>query len=100
MYVAFYRWRLNQGQEAEFSRLWHEGTLLFRTEQGALGSRLHKAEDGTYFAYAQWPSREAYHAKKHLSPEHRELLQAMQACVGETFPTHLGAVEDDLLIRA
>ena len=99
MYVAVYRWKLKPEMEKAFAELWEKGTLLFRSEQGALGSRLHQADDGTYFAYAQWPSRELYHAKKTLSPQHQDNLARMRECVLESFPVLLGEVSRDLLVH-
>lgn len=99
MYTAFYHWRLVPGREEEFAALWKEGTLLFRTEQNSLGSRLHLADDGTYFAYAQWPSREAFHREKMLSPRHQEILTAMYKCMEKGFPSVLGEVKIDLLVH-
>lgn len=32
---------------------------IYRT-RGSLGSRLHRAEDGTWLGYAQWPTEEAW----------------------------------------
>ena len=48
------------GTEERFIRCWAEMTELIKVECGGLGSRLHRAADGTLFAYAQWPSREAW----------------------------------------
>lgn len=98
MYIAFYRWRLKVGREETFRALWEAGTQLFIDEQHTLGSRLHKADDGTYFAYAQWPSRESYHKNKQLSQEHQETLIKMRDCVEESFPVILGEVQSDFLI--
>lgn len=98
MYVAFYRWRLKPGTEKVFEDHWNRGTLLFRNDHRALGSRLHKADDGTWFAYAQWPSREMYHSKRELSAQHKETLNKMAECVLESFPPILGDVACDLLL--
>ena len=35
-------------------------TEALKRERRALGSRLHRDDDGTWLAYAQWPSREAW----------------------------------------
>lgn len=99
MYVAIYRWKLKPGQEQTFIDHWDAGTGMFVNEQGAWGSRLHLADDGTYFAYAQWPSRELYHAKRTLSPEHQQNLEKMRACVEESQTTILGDVVYDRLIK-
>ena len=56
--AVLYRWRLVPGLEAAFTESWAAVTEALKT-RGGRGSRLHKAEDGTYWAYAQWPSAEA-----------------------------------------
>lgn len=99
MYVAIYRWKLKHGTEEAFAGYWSEGTLLFRSEQRAWGSRLHRGDDGTYFAYAQWPDRELYHSKKNLSPRHTENLTKMRECIEESFPVIMGEVTHDLLLQ-
>lgn len=99
MYVAIYRWKLKPGSEDAFTKHWEAGTWLFRFEQKTLGSRLHRADDGTYFAYAQWPSRESYHAKRALSGTHKENLAKMKECVEEAFPVILGDVSCDRLVQ-
>jgi hypothetical protein len=45
-----------------------------------LGSRLHVAEDGTWVAYAQWPSREAWERVRELEPTrgHRLMREAFE----------------------
>jgi hypothetical protein len=98
MYVALYRWKLKSGMEQAFETYWKEGTLFYRSEQKGLGSRLHQSDDGTFFAYAQWPDRETYHAKRELSHEHKESLMKMKECVVETYTPILGEVSCDLLL--
>jgi heme-degrading monooxygenase HmoA len=100
MYVALYRWKLKPGMEQIFETHWKESTLLYRSEQKGLGSRLHRNDDGTFFAYAQWPNRETYHAKRELSHEHKESLMKMNACIEEIYTQILGEVSCDLLLHS
>lgn len=60
MFAVIYRWQLNPGFESGFEKAWAERTEEIKKEHGALGSRLHKSDDGSYIAYAQWPSRQAW----------------------------------------
>lgn len=57
-FAVLYRWRLVPRSEAAFTESWAAVTEALKA-RGGRGSRLHKAEDGTYWAYAQWPSAEA-----------------------------------------
>jgi hypothetical protein len=55
MFAAIYRWRVIPGLEAQFEEGWRRGTIAISRELGGWGSRLHRAPDGAYIAYAQWP---------------------------------------------
>lgn len=57
MFAVIYRWRVIPGREAQFEAGWRAGTEAIRREFNGWGSRLHKAEDGVFVAYAQWPDR-------------------------------------------
>jgi heme-degrading monooxygenase HmoA len=59
-FVVIYRWRVAVDQEASFVAAWRRLTALIAERRGGLGSRLHRASDGTFVAYAQWPSEEAW----------------------------------------
>ena len=49
MKAAIYRWRVAPEDEEHFKQRWHGGG----------GSRLHRAGNGEWVAYARWPSKEA-----------------------------------------
>ena len=56
-FAVVYRFRVRAGDEDRFRRAWARLTEAIRDERGGLGSRLHRADDGTWVAYAQWPDR-------------------------------------------
>ena len=60
--VVLYRWRVQQGAEAEFIDAWSAVTAYLRERCGSLGSRLHRGGDGLWYGYAQWPSLETRRA--------------------------------------
>ena len=62
MFAVMYRWRLKPGTESEFVAAWADRTRAILETEGGLGSRLHRADDGSIVAYAQWPSRAAWEA--------------------------------------
>ncbi|MDE2292658.1 MAG: hypothetical protein KGL53_11305, partial [Elusimicrobia bacterium] len=62
-----------------------------------LGSRLHRVEDGSWAAYAQWPSKEKWEAGGELSAEAKAARQRMRDCVQEKFPDLYLTVTDDHL---
>lgn len=57
MFAVIYRWRVEEKDEKEFQRRWHEITEEIVAHHGGGGSRLHKAENGDWVAYARWPSK-------------------------------------------
>lgn len=81
MYILIYRWRVHSGREQQFIAAWSRLTALIREREGGLGSRLHLAEDGTYVAYAQWPSRAVWEASKAIAPN--EEVVALRALMRE-----------------
>ena len=71
MYCVSYRFKLlsdNSETRRQFIEVWSGITAFFRDECGALGSRLHHAADGAFYAYAQWPSREVMLASQEIVP--------------------------------
>jgi hypothetical protein len=62
MFAVIYRWRLKPGTESQFASAWAERTRAIMSQEGGLGSRLHRADNGWFVAYAQWPSRKVWEA--------------------------------------
>lgn len=96
-FVVIYRWRLHPGKEQQFIDVWSRNTPLIAERCGGLGSRLHRAEDGTWLAYAQWPDRatwERSYAVPDWDPEGSRLLEE---AVAERFPRTLLEPVADLL---
>ena len=67
MYVAVYAWRVKSGHEDRFREAWRRGTEAITRIYGSFGSRLHRAQDGRFIGYAEWPDeatwRRAFEAK-------------------------------------
>ncbi|TVQ60749.1 MAG: antibiotic biosynthesis monooxygenase [Phycisphaerales bacterium] len=96
--AIIYRWRLKPGKEDQFREAWSRVTRLLMEQHGALGSRLHTANDGLVVAYAQWPSREARDASAALEPVDRRASEAMaDAIASAESPIFLTPVEDHLV---
>ena len=60
MFVVLYRWRIKPDHEEQFRAAWTRATEKITARYGALGSRLHQVDDGSWLAYAQWPDRERW----------------------------------------
>ena len=103
MFAVVYRWRIKPGLEAKFEEGWRRGTLGIRRDLGGWGSRLHRTAEGEYFAYAQWPDAETFHANRaarmpYADPEARALYtEALEGSEVELLV--LGEVVDDLLLQ-
>jgi len=95
MFAVIYRWRVRTGEESQFQQAWELLTREFLARAGSLGSRLHRSSDGTWVAYAQWPSREAWADAKIGSPEGKAAIESLSAVVEERFePILLESVAD------
>jgi quinol monooxygenase YgiN len=97
MFIALYEFQVKPGFENQFEENWSKVTEAIYTTRGSLGSRLHKASDGTYVAYAQWPSEELYKLETPL-PEKASIARGLMkdACV-ELRVLKLMTVQTDLL---
>jgi len=97
MFVAVYRWKLKEGAEQRFREGWRRRTVEIYRECGSLGSRLHRAEDGTWVAYAQWPDRRRWEAARQVAVADTEAPAMMKESIEVSFPEILMEVADDLL---
>jgi quinol monooxygenase YgiN len=97
MFAVLYRWKLKPGHEDSFRAAWSAATEAIRAHYGTSGSRLHRADDGTFVAYAVWPDRAKWeHAQKQpsVSPENGA---TMKACTEEYLGTTPLAIVEDML---
>ena len=101
MFAVIYRWQVVPGLEAQFEQGWSRGTERIAAEFNGWGSRLHKGEGQTYFAYAQWPDRATWEKAlesrmRHSDDEARKMYR--EAFVEGTFETvFAGEIVSDLL---
>jgi len=71
MYCVAYKFTLlsnNSETRRQFIEVWSGLTGFFRESRGALGSRLHYADDGCFYAYAQWPTQAVKEAAGDVVP--------------------------------
>lgn len=94
MFAIIYRWRVEPGKEEQFADAWARVTRSIHRSCGSYGSRLHRAEDGTWVAYARWPDAATREACEHPDAEAERLMSdAAAEFLGATPMT----VTDDLL---
>jgi hypothetical protein len=85
-FVVLYRWRLHPGTEASFIAAWSRVSELLLSDRGSLGSRLHRAADGLWYSYAQWPSAQARQDASALGPVDAQAAETMQHAIAERYP--------------
>lgn len=57
MFAVIYLSYLKPGREGDFQQAWNQIANYFVAKRGALGSCLHKTEDGKWIAYSRWPDK-------------------------------------------
>src|SRR5262245_20246343 len=85
-FAVVYRWKVKAGLEAQCREGWERVTRAIMAGRGGLGSRLHVMDDGTWVAYAQWPSREAWERSRAMESADPEGSKMMQDAQSESFP--------------
>ena len=87
MFAVIYRFKLKPHQEASYQANWHTLVDYFIEKCGAIGSCLHKGEDGLWVAYSRWPDSATRDAawpsgsdiNATFPKEISDIIQAMQA---------------------
>ncbi len=54
--------------EKQCVECWSSVTTFFQENAGALGSGLHKGEDGAFYAYAEWPDKSTFESSQQVVP--------------------------------
>lgn len=57
MFAVIYRSYIKPELEIEYQRLWKQIANYFIKYRGAIGSCLHKTEEGIWLAYSRWPDK-------------------------------------------
>ncbi len=98
-FCVLYRFRVRDGEENDFVSAWAALTHGIREQRGGLGSRLHRDDDGTFVAYAQWPDRATWQRAQELPSVDPDASERMGQTLTEGFAPILLTPEDDLLER-
>ncbi len=57
-FAVIYRGYVKAGMEDSYKKYWNQVASFFIKSRGAIGSCLHKTEEGMWVAYSKWPSKE------------------------------------------
>ncbi len=107
MFAVIYRAFLKPGTELEYQEAWRQVATYFVKYRGALGSCLHKTDDGMWLAYSRWPDKITRDASwpgenapsDSMPNEVKTAIIKIQSCIEETqkFSEICMEVVDDLL---
>ena len=57
MFAVIYQSYIKPALEEEYQKLWKQIADYFIQHRGAMGSCLHKTEEGIWLAYSRWPDK-------------------------------------------
>ena len=98
MFTVIYRWRIKSELEQQFVECWSEITAEYYLKcDGALGSRLHRGNDGLWYAYAQWKTAEDRESAFQNLPN-MTAREKMKETIEESFPEVRLEIMADFLI--
>ena len=90
-HVVIHRYRVNPDKSDDFIAAWSRLAEVNREHSGTLGSRLHLADDGFYYAYSRWPTRAVFEAS-----EERPAQTAARALMSSAIIERLPAIRMDI----
>ena len=108
MFAVIYRAYIKPGLELEYQEAWRQVASYFVKYRGAIGSCLHKTEEGMWLAYSRWPDKKTRDASwpgenapsSILSDEIKEAIIKIQHCIDQErkLPEICMEVMNDLLL--
>ncbi|KTD55559.1 Modification methylase DpnIIA [Legionella santicrucis] len=106
-FAVIYRAFIKPGLEMEYQEAWRKVASYFLQYRGALGSCLHKTNEGMWLAYSRWPDKETRDASwpgdntpsEMLPNEIKKAVITIQECIDQTqkLPEITMEVVNDLL---
>ena len=90
MFAVIYRGFVHSGRENEYQKAWRQVADYFVKHCGALGSSLHKSDQGEWIAYSRWPDQETRDAtwitETDLSEEMKSTIKNLKDCIDREKP--------------
>jgi hypothetical protein len=107
MIAVMYRSYVKSGREEEYQILWKRIATYFVEKRGAIGSCLHKTEEGYWLIYSRWPNSETRDnswpgedAPSDILPDNiKQAILDIKDCVDQNrkFPEICMKIKGDLL---
>ena len=98
MFIVIYRFSVKAKKHDQFKKAWKEMTKLILNYSGSYGSRLHKENDSTFIAYAQWPDEISWKMGFDKLPKQADIFsKQMQNSCDKIETIHKMTVVEDLL---
>lgn len=89
MFAVIYTFIVKKGRDTDFIYSWEGLTRLIYQYENSFGSKLHRASDGKYIAYALWPDKETWeNAGQNLPDEASEFRVLMKESCSEITTDH------------
>lgn len=104
-FAVIYRGFILPGSEKKYQESWHKVATYFIQDCGAMGSALHKTEEGEWIAYSRWPSQalrdKFWGRQENLPKKIKTAIQQMKECADATKPRSeiRLKVVDDLIFK-
>ena len=89
MFAVIYRGFVKPNLEEQYLAFWKQIAAYFVLKQGAIGSTLHRAEDGMWIAYSKWPDksvRDASWLGLDLPEEIQQAIIGLRNCLDVQLP--------------
>lgn len=101
MFAVIYKCSIYPEHEAEYRQAWRCIANYFVTHCGALGSCLHKTEQGEWIAYSRWPDQKtrdaAWITGTELPADIKTAIKTLKDCMIQPHEEICMTVVDDLL---
>lgn len=101
MFSVIYQFEVKPDSKDSFESSWKELTHLIYDYAGSLGSRLHKKDECSYVAYAQWPNKETWENSSNKLPQKsRDISKIMkESCYSIETLFELDLIEDLIKVK-
>ena len=109
MFAAIYQAYIKPGCEIEYQELWNKIASYFIENRGAIGSCLHRSQDGLWLAYSRWPDQATRDASwpgenacsEELPEDIRNAISGIKDCIDQErkVPEMCLEVVNDLLLE-